>query len=88
VFAAPFGDLPSVHRSGQPDVSYRQIRDPPLASGQRFFTVARVDHVIAFIAQGFDDQFADERIILCDKNSHQGSSVPPHLISIQKRQSP
>lgn len=82
VLAAAFGDLPAVDLTGQSDVGDQHIRHPPLAPRQRFFPVARVDHVVAFFAQCFDDRFPNKRVVLDQKNSHQGSSMPPHLILV------
>jgi hypothetical protein len=45
-------------------------RDPPPAPCQRLFAVARVDHVVSFLSQRLDDEFADRGVVLDDKYSH------------------
>ena len=75
MLAAAFGDLPSVDRSRQPDVGDQHVRDLPLAPCQRLFPVAGVDHVVAFLPQRLDDEFADKRVVLDDKYSHGSSST-------------
>jgi hypothetical protein len=65
-----FGDLPPVHLTGQLDVGDQHVGDPPPAPCHRLFPVTRVDHVVALLAQRFDHDFPDKRVILHDKYSH------------------
>jgi hypothetical protein len=78
MLAAAFGNLPAVDLARKADVGDQKLGDPALAPGQRLFAAGCMDHVIAFFAQGFDDEFADQRIIFDDENTHRqllGASV-------------
>lgn len=69
-FAAVLRDLPAVELSGQPDVGDQHVRNVALAPVQRLLSGACVDHVIACIAQRFDDEFSDQGIVLDEKYAH------------------
>jgi hypothetical protein len=69
-FAAALGDLLAVNVSGQPDVGDQHIRDVALAPVQRLFPVARVDDVVARVAQRFDNEFTDKGVVLDEKYAH------------------
>ena len=60
MLATAFGDRPPVDGSRQLDVGDQHIRDPPPAPCQCRFAVARVDHVVSFLSQRLDDEFADK----------------------------
>jgi hypothetical protein len=60
MLATGFGDLPSIDHSGQLDVGDEHVGGLPLAPCQRLFPVVGVNHVVAFLPQRFDDEFADK----------------------------
>jgi hypothetical protein len=70
MLTAMFCDLPSVDGTGQPDVVEQEVGDLSAAPLQGLLATGRVDHVIPFLSQRFDDELADERLILDDKYAH------------------
>jgi hypothetical protein len=70
MLSAAFGELPTVDRSGQPDICNEYVREPPAAPLERFFAVGGMHNIEAFLPQGFRDKFTDEWVILHHKNAH------------------
>jgi hypothetical protein len=60
MLAAAFSDLPSVDLSGQLYVGDQHVGGLPHAPCHRFFPGARVDHVVTFLSQRFNCEFADK----------------------------
>ncbi|MGY4358535.1 hypothetical protein ACVWZR_007663 [Bradyrhizobium sp. i1.3.1] len=50
MLTAVFGDLPAVDLSGQPHIGDKNVGRRTFAPRKRFFAVAGVDDVIAFLA--------------------------------------
>lgn len=64
MLAAALGDLPSVDVVGKIDVSDQHVGDAPPAPCQRFFSVGGVGHLVTFLPQRLDDEFAYEGVVL------------------------
>jgi len=64
VLAPVLGDLPSVDLAGKFDVGHQHVGNAPPAPCQRFFSVGGVDHLVTFVRQGLDGEFANEGIVL------------------------
>jgi hypothetical protein len=75
MLSAAFGYLPTVNRSGQPDIRDEHVREPPAAPLERFFGVGGLHNIEAFLPKGFHDKFTDERVILHHKNAQGNSST-------------
>jgi hypothetical protein len=75
MLSAAFGDLPTVDRSGQPDIGDEYVRELPPTPLERFFGGGCMHNIEAFLPEGFHDKFTDERVILHHKNAHGNSST-------------
>jgi hypothetical protein len=69
-------NLPSVDLSRKPDVGDQHVRNVALAPRESFFACARVNHMIARLAQRFDDQLTDKEVILDYQHAHRSTQPP------------
>lgn len=69
LLSAAFRDLPT-HRPVRAARRDQHGRDVALAPGQCVLPGARVDHVVACLAQRFDDEFAGSEGVLDEKYAH------------------
>jgi hypothetical protein len=70
VLATALRYVPPIDLAWQLDVGDQNIRDALLAPIQSLFSIARFDHVEAFIMQRLHDEFADEWVVLDEEYLH------------------